>query len=141
MTLFVCFSVTFSWADTEINVEKAGTLPTLLTTSDAKLKVTGSINGTDVKLIREWVSKGTVTSLDLSGVNIVSGGVAYYNSYKTEDNVIGACMFQDCTKLKTILLPTNIKSIKIYAFSGNCCCSSRTFSRGRPVRSAISSME
>ena len=119
MTLFVCFSVTFSWADTEINVEKAGTLPTLLTTSDAKLKVTGSINGTDVKLIREWVSKGTVTSLDLSGVNIVSGGVAYYNSYKTEDNVIGACMFQDCTKLKTILLPTNIKSIKIYAFSGS----------------------
>ena len=119
LTLFVCYTATWAWADTEVNVEKAGTLSTLLTTSDAKLKVTGSINGTDVKLIREWVSKGTVTSLDLSGVSIVSGGVAYYNSYKTEDNVIGESMFQDCAKLKTILLPTNIKSIKSFAFSGS----------------------
>jgi hypothetical protein len=117
LTFFVCFAVTKAWADTEINVERAGTLSTLLTTSDAKLKVTGYINGTDVKLIREWVSDGTVTSLDLSGVNIVSGGVAYYNSYKTEDNVIGECMFQECSKLKSILLPTNILSIKANAFS------------------------
>ena len=118
LTLFLCLTSTCAWADTEVNVEKAGTLSTLLTTSDASLKVTGSINGTDVKLIREWVSKGTVTSLDLSGVSIVSGGVAYYNSYKTEDNVIGESMFQNCTKLKNILLPTNIKSIKTCAFSG-----------------------
>lgn len=117
LTFLVGFIATWAWADTEVNVEKAGTLSTLLTTSDANLKVTGSINGTDVKLIREWVSAGTVTSLDLSGVNIVSGGVAYYNSYKTEDNVIGESMFQECSKLKNILLPTNIKSIKANAFS------------------------
>ena len=118
LTLFVGFTATWAWADTEVNVEKAGTLSTLLNTSDANLKVTGFINGTDVKLIREWVSNGTVTSLDLSGVNIVSGGVAYYNSYKTEDDVIGESMFQDCSKLKSILLPTNIKNIKTCAFSG-----------------------
>lgn len=118
LTLFICFNSVCVWADTEINVEKAGTLSTLLTTSDATLKVTGSINGTDLKLIREWVSAGTVTSLDLSGVNIVSGGVAYYNSFKTEDNVIGESLFQNCSKLKNILLPTNIKGIKACAFSG-----------------------
>ena len=118
LTLFICFNSVCVWADTEINVEKAGTLSTLLTTSDATLKVTGSINGTDLKLIREWVSAGTVTSLDLSGVNIVGGGVAYYNSFKTEDNVIGESLFQNCSKLKNILLPTNIKGIKACAFSG-----------------------
>lgn len=118
LTLFICFNSVCVWADTEINVEKAGTLSTLLTTSDATLKVTGSINGTDLKLIREWVSAGTVTSLDLSGVKIVSGGVAYTGSYKTEDDVIGESLFQDCSKLKNILLPTNIKGIKACAFSG-----------------------
>ena len=117
-TFFACFIATCAWADTEVNVEKAGTLSTLLTTSDATLKVRGSINGTDLKLIREWVGKGTVTALDLSGVNIVSGGVAYYNSFKTEDNVIGESLFQDCVKLKNILLPANIKIIKACAFSG-----------------------
>lgn len=118
LTVFICFYSVCVWADTEINVDKAGTLSTLLTTSDATLKITGSINGTDLKLIREWVSAGTVTSLDLSGVKIVSGGVAYTGNYKTEDDVIGESLFQDCAKLKNILLPANIKSIKTCAFSG-----------------------
>ena len=117
LTLFICFTASWAWADSEINVEQAGTLQTLLPTSDAKLKITGSINGTDVKYLRELISAGTVTSLDLSGVNIVSGGVAYFGSCKTENNVIGEYMFQDFTKLKTILLPSNLKSIKARSFS------------------------
>ena len=117
LTLFICFTPTWAWADTEINVEEAGTLPTLLTTSDAKLKVTGFINGTDIKLIRDWVSAGTVTTLDLSGVKIVSGGVAYYQSFKTEDNVIGESMFTECSKLQAITLPNTITSIQTNAFS------------------------
>lgn len=119
LTVIVCCLATCVWADSEINVEQAGTLQTLLPTSDAKLKITGSINGTDVKYLRELISAGTVTSLDLLGVNIVSGGEAYSGSCKTENNVIGEYMFQDFTKLKTILLPSNLKSIKKWAFSGS----------------------
>ena len=118
LTLLVSVCVICAWADSEINVEKAGTLQTLLPTSDAQLKITGSINGTDVSYLRERISAGTVTSLDLSGVNIVSGGEAYFGSYKTENNVIGEYVFQDFTKLKTILLPSNLKSIKDRSFSG-----------------------
>ena len=117
LSFLICFTATWAWADTEINVEKAGTLSTLLTTSDAKLKVTGSINGTDIKLIREWVSAGTVTSLDLSGVKIVSGGDAYYGSNKTENNVIGENMFTECSKLQSVILPSTITSIQTNAFS------------------------
>lgn len=37
------------WAVTEINVETAGTLSSLLTSTDKELKVTGVINGSDIK--------------------------------------------------------------------------------------------
>ena len=117
LAAFVCCTATRVWADTEINVEKAGTLATLLPTSDAKLKVTGSINGTDVKHLRQLVTSGGVTSLDLSGVKIVSGGEAYYETYKTADNVVGAMMFTGCSKLTAVLLPSGITAIGSNAFS------------------------
>ena len=43
------------WSATEVNVTKAGTLSTLLqdVTLEKELKLSGSINGTDVKYIRE----------------------------------------------------------------------------------------
>ena len=49
---------------TEIVVETAGTLSSLLTSTDKELKVSGVINGTDIKYIRSLVTAGTVTSLD-----------------------------------------------------------------------------
>ena len=107
------------WADSEVNVETAGTLSTLLPTSDSKLTITGSINGTDVKYLRELINAGTVTDLDLSDAHIVKGGVAYFEDNKTEDNVIGKAMFKECTKLKTILLPQTITAILSTAFSGS----------------------
>ena len=119
LALFICFTANWAWADTEVNVETAGTLSTLLTETETSLKLTGSINGTDVKYLRELITNGKVNSLDLSGVNIVSGGVAYYQIFKTKDNVIGESMFQDCKNLKTIVLPTNIKSINSLAFSSS----------------------
>ena len=119
LALFICFTTNWAWADTEVNVETAGTLSTLLTETETSLKLTGSINGTDVKYLRELITNGKVNSLDLSGVNIVSGGVAYYQIFKTKDNVIGESMFQECKNLKTIVLPTNIKSINSLAFSSS----------------------
>ena len=96
--MFFC-SIGSTLAATEVHVETAGTLSTLLTTCETTLKVTGSINGTDVKYLRELINGGKVTSLDLSGASIVSGGEAYFESYKTKDGVISEFMFKNCSKL------------------------------------------
>ena len=106
-----------TWSVTEINVSQAGTLSTLLTNSEAKLKVTGVINGTDIKYIRSLVTAGTVTSLDWSEVRIVSGGEAYYGTFTTANDVIGEQMFTECANLQEMVLPTTVKSIQTNAFS------------------------
>ena len=79
------------------------------------LTVTGYINGTDVKFIRELMNNRQLSHLDLSDANIVAGGDAYYidrwTDYKIEkDNVIGLYMF--CGKLKYLSLPKSITYIK-----------------------------
>ncbi|MBR5276468.1 MAG: leucine-rich repeat protein [Bacteroidaceae bacterium] len=106
-------------AATEVHVDKAGTLSTLLTTSESTLKITGSINGTDVKYLLELIKAGTVTNLDISEVAIVKGGSAYFENYTTDDDVIGHSMFKECKNLKTIELPATIYSIQANAFSGS----------------------
>ena len=106
-------------AATEVHVDKAGTLSTLLTTSESTLKITGSINGTDVKYLLELIKAGTVTDLDISEAAIVKGGSAYFESYTTDDDVIGHSMFRECKNLKTIELPATIYSIQANAFSGS----------------------
>ena len=105
-------------AQTVIHVETAGTLPTMLSSSEKELKVTGIINGTDIKYIRSLVTAGTVTSLNWSEVKIVAGGEAYFESFTTQDDVIGQKMFYNCTKLQTMVLPKTITSIQGTAFAG-----------------------
>lgn len=113
----ICFIQTNALALTEINVETAGTLQSLLTSTDSELKVTGVINGTDIKYIRQLVTAGTVRKLDWSGVSIVSGGSAYFESYTTENNIVGTKMFHDCSNLQKMVLPTNVTAIKNNAFT------------------------
>ena len=105
------------FAVTEIHVETAGTLSSLLTSTDTELKVTGFINGTDIKYIRSLVEAGTVTSLDWSGVSIVSGGEAYVGTYTTANDIIGEQMFYECSKLQAMVLPTTVTAIQTNAFS------------------------
>ena len=73
----VLFAVVVSgaslFAKSVVHVEEAGTLSSLFATEDGELQVTGSINGTDVKYLRQQIEEGAVTSLDLSEVRIVSG--------------------------------------------------------------------
>ena len=107
------------WAETVVQVDRAGTLTSLLKETDSKLKITGSINGTDVKYLRQLINDGKVTSLDLSEVKIVSGGVAYYESNKTENDVIGKSMFRECENLREIVLPTTVGAILSNAFSNS----------------------
>ena len=120
LPLFVLFcNSTMLWAATEVHVDKAGTLSTLLTTSEKALKITGSINGTDIKYLRGLINAGTVTDPDISEAKIVKGGSAYFESYTTEDDVLGHSMFKECKYLKTIELPVTIYSIQANAFSGS----------------------
>lgn len=59
------------------------------------LKVTGYLNGTDIKFIRELTETRELVHLDLSEANIVSGGDAYYNNYYlTKDNMLTNYMFK-----------------------------------------------
>ena len=114
--MFFC-SIEGTLAATEVHVETAGTLPTLLTTCETTVKVTGYINGTDVKYLRELINGGKVTNLDLSAANIVSGGEKYDGNNSTENDIIGQSMFHQCANLKAIELPTNITEIKSAAFA------------------------
>lgn len=121
VAVFLC-SQTIVCVATEVNVPTAGQLSTLLTETEKTLKITGSINGTDIKYLRELINGGKVNSLDLSEVRIVKGGEAYYQdeggtSYKTENDVIGKHMFHECSKLTAILLPTTITAIQTTAFA------------------------
>lgn len=113
----MCLVQANAWAVTEITVETAGTLSSLLTSTDTELKVMGVINGTDIKYMRELVTAGTVTSLDWSEVSIVSGGEAYDGTHTTQNNVIGEKMFYEFAKLRAMVLPTTVKSIQTNAFA------------------------
>ncbi|MBQ8937952.1 MAG: hypothetical protein IJ066_09580, partial [Bacteroidaceae bacterium] len=102
--LVTCCCSAVAWALSEVHVEKAGTLSSLLPASEEQLKISGSINGSDIKYLRQLINEGGVTSVDLTAVKIVRGGAAYYETNKTENDVIGPYMFRECSKLREIFL-------------------------------------
>lgn len=91
----------------------AGTLPLLFEKGSLvefeRLTIAGKMNGDDFRFIRNLVSDdgSTVTELDLTGVDIVSGGDSYDGQRYTEDNVITTGLFSNCLGLKEILLPAS----------------------------------
>ena len=113
----VCFFTTNVWSADTIHVATAGTLSSLMESTGRQVKLTGSINGTDIKFLRERINAGKLARLDLADVRIVSGGEAYNEGCTTTNDVLGDYMFADCSKLTTITLPTTITSIGKYAFS------------------------
>ena len=123
-----------SWATKPVVVEvqTAGSLSSLIEESRKNqitdLTVTGNLNGTDICFIREMAGRdsdgketeGILTTLNLSGATIVSGGEYYYKEYfeyKTSDNEIGENMFINCN-LSSIVMPDNITVIGTGAFKG-----------------------
>lgn len=81
------------------------------------LTVSGQLNGTDIKFIREMCEKGKLSRIDIKNASIVSGGDTYYADYTT-DNVIGKGMFRDLENLSSIELPAKIVEIGDWAFQG-----------------------
>lgn len=88
-------------------------------TKASKWIISGEINGTDIKYIREVFDYGKIIDLDLSNAIIVSGGDAYYKSYTrdyfTENNTVGSQMFANSESLISLLLPETTVKIESYA--------------------------
>ncbi len=117
----------------DIKVEIAGTLPTLIPITKkyliTDLILSGNLNGTDIKYIREMAGRdyllqdtkepkteGKLTKLNLKDVNIVPGGEYYYGKHYTEYNKISEEMFFGLDNLTSIILPNNISHIGSCAF-------------------------
>ena len=111
-----CLLAENAWSADTVHVATAGTLSSLLESTSTILKLTGVINGSDIKFLREKIGAGKVKKLDLEEVRIVSGGEAYFGTHVTTNNVIGDSMFYNCTKLTGITLPTTITDIRKSAF-------------------------
>ncbi len=114
-----------------INVEEAGSLPSLITEDQINrvtdLTLTGKLNSTDIKLVRrmagldeygEPVNGNSLQNLDFSGADIVSGGEPYYYTNTTSDNIIGDSFFENATQLKSVKISTSAIGIEWLAFSG-----------------------
>ena len=134
--LLGCFSIQAANDDLitkqiTINLDKAGTLPNKIASSEmykiTNLKIIGEINGTDWNMIREMAgsdymgkdTEGKLSVLDLSEAKIVGGGeyYYYYRGYTSNDE-IGYCAFYGCSGLTSLTLPAGITSIGEKAFFG-----------------------
>lgn len=132
-TTFLLLAIMSSYADDTktVTLTEAGTLSSYIA-SDQKysitsLKVSGPINGTDVKYLREMAGRdykgnetnGNLVDLDLTDANIVAGGDAYYGrAYDilyTKDNILGDYMFYAC-KLKSVKLPNSVTGVGLWTF-------------------------
>ena len=119
-----------------LTLDEAGTLPDKISASEkyliTNLKIVGKINGTDLKFIREMAgcdfngkeTDGKLSILDLSDAKIVEGGSAYYSDRDdgfiyTSNDKLGDYVFNDCSGLTSLTLPSSVTKIGCYALS-NC---------------------
>lgn len=134
LVLMICTNLATMFAQTttlEVDNQYPGWLSSKIPFKDQasvqNLTVTGYINGTDVKFIKELINNRQLLHLDLSDAHIVAGGEAYYDSYKiTEDNTIGSYMFTNDNykrRLTYLSLPKSVKKIELasgMSYKGYC---------------------
>ena len=135
LTLFVCLLIATvaSAQQKTIDVETPGTLGRLLGEGRMaleSLKVTGTLNGTDVRVLREMAggnatggaTAGKLADLDLSEATFVKGGDCYlkvreaFDAY-TEDNVVSSKMFYGCGALRRVVIPNSARRVYNDSFS------------------------
>ena len=127
--VLLSFNIQQTFAIT-VDVKTAGTLSTLIPSSNmysiTTLSITGYLNGTDFRLIRQLagntydgrVTYGQLSELDLSGATIISGGDTYYADLIVLDDTLCRYMFKNCTKINKIILPNSVNHIGHGAFEG-----------------------
>ena len=117
-----------------LKLDEAGTLPDRIAVSRknliTNLKIVGKINGTDLKFIREMAGSdfnrektdGKLSILDLSEAKIVAGGdayVSYYGNTKyTSNDKLGDYVFEGCSGLTSLTIPSGVTAIGGNAFYG-----------------------
>ncbi len=84
-------------------------------TSVIDLKVIGTINSYDIVVLHDKMIE--LRYLDLSEARIVANPYCYYENYCTEDDVLGPNSFRSKSRLISIKLPAEIKSIGSAAFN------------------------
>lgn len=143
VTLFLSISLKAE-LKVSVEVQTPGSLSQLIASSKKNeithLTVKGKVNGSDIGFIRSmagkgqlyWESaKGSLEFLDMAEAQIVSGGDFYayehyfsrsvgwnYTNKKfyTKDNIVSNYMFDDCYKLRTLILPKTVTQIEYSAF-------------------------
>lgn len=78
--------------------------------SVVSLKVKGSINSYDIMVIRNKMDN--LHYLDLSDANVVENSYEYYTGCSTKNDTIGCNAFRDLSKLITVSLPNSVKVIE-----------------------------
>ena len=117
-----------------LKLDEAGTLPNKIAVSRknliTNLKIVGKINGTDLKFIREMAGRdfnmektdGKLSILDLSEAKIVAGGSAYVSYYGdtkyTSNDELGYYVFEGCSGLTSLTIPSSVTEIGNWAFFG-----------------------
>ena len=96
---------------------KAGSLAASLPAHTIKAIIGGTINGTDIKYLRQLLNERNLASIDLSAVKVKSGGDTYYENNTSADDAIGKYAFHKCHNLMNIILPESATRIGDDAFS------------------------
>ena len=122
LAVAACCGFTAMRAQSVIDVSQPGTLASLILSQEADFTVTGTINGTDAKYLRQQVLEGKITSLNLAGVRIVAGGSSYMTTEDgkqlyTANDVVPERWMQNCPALTRIVLPESAKEVGAWAFS------------------------
>lgn len=97
--------------ETAAGLEKV--IPTTDMANVVSLKVSGTINGYDIFMVRTKMYN--LHHLDLTDAEFVANDKEYYTGCHTEDNIVGANAFRDLDNLLTLALPKNAKAIGEYA--------------------------
>ena len=106
---------------------EAGELPEIVGEEEkyaiTTLSITGPLNGTDFRCLREMMGRGTdgqetpgqLQELDLNDATIVAGGASYDGQHYTSDHCVGNGLFAQCATLTELSLPEEATTVEVGA--------------------------
>lgn len=114
----------------ELTITTAGSLPDMISLSEkytiTELKLKGQLNSTGFRFLREMAgadvgkkpTNSRLTSLDLTDCRIVGGGEPYLGmNLITRTDTVTRTLFQHCTALEVLKLPSTVKVIETFGLA------------------------